>query len=135
MGDSRREILQRAAAFLIASVAASPALAGQALGTLEGSAGPDAGRHIRSYGEIEALDLRRATITILHIPLESPDKSFSMPVMRMVVHVTNSSRLAGLEVGDWVRFEAIRRKNAEMLVTNIKKIRLEGSRRDRFEIY
>jgi Cu/Ag efflux protein CusF len=136
MGNSRREILQRTAAFLIASVAASPVLAGEGLPQrIAGiAARPNPGRNVQSYGEIESIDAPHATITILHVPLENPDKSFSMPVMRMVFHVADRSKLVGLKRGDWVSFEAVRVSNAEMVVTNINKIRLEGSRRE-YELY
>jgi Cu/Ag efflux protein CusF len=123
-------------ALLLASAAASPALALDRNSLIEQldrtHTEIDPRRHVNSYGEIESIDVDQGTVTLQHVPLESPDKSIWMPVMRMVFHVTNRRKLNGLKPGDWVTFEAVRMRNA-LMVTNIRKFPLEGSRSTWYE--
>jgi Cu/Ag efflux protein CusF len=80
------------------------------------------GGHVHARGQVQAIDIGPATVTILSEEMESPDKSIWMPAMRMVFHVTNRRMLEGLRPGDKVEFEAARLRNAVM-ITKIRKVR------------
>jgi Cu/Ag efflux protein CusF len=56
-----------------------------------------------------------------------------MPVMTMVFPVAGKHKLNGLTAGDWVAFEAVRLRKT-LVVTSIRKIRLEGSRNDLLQL-
>ena len=87
----------------------------------------DAKRHVRSYGEIVSIDTAQRELTLQHVPIASPDKLIRMPVMIMIFRVTSKNKLNSVKVGDWVSFEAVRIKKA-LVVTNLRKVGLEGSR-------
>lgn len=78
--------------------------------------------HVHARGQVQAIDIDAAAVTVLSDEIESPDKSIWMPAMRMVFHVTNRRLLKGLRPGDAVEFEAARLRNAVM-ITNIRKVR------------
>jgi len=78
--------------------------------------------HVHARGQVQAIDVDAAAVTVLSDEIESPDKSIWMPAMRMVFHVTNRRMLKGLRPGDAVEFEAARLRNAVM-ITNIRKVR------------
>jgi Cu/Ag efflux protein CusF len=135
--SSKRRILKIAGVLLVGSIALSAASAMepndwlQRLDRTHARIAPQ--RHVQSYGEIVSIDLSRRGITLQHVPLESPDKSVWMPVMTMVFPVAGKHKLNGLTPGDWVAFEAVRLRKT-LVVTSIRKIRLEGSRNDLLQL-
>ena len=131
MRTSKGQISKIAGALLLASAAASPASTAERSNWLQQldrtHARIDLKRHVQSYGEIISIDISKGTVTLQHVPLETPDKYVWMPVMSMVFQATGRNKLKGLQVGDWVAFEAVRLRKT-LMVTNIKKFPLEGFR-------
>jgi Cu/Ag efflux protein CusF len=135
--SSKRRILKIAGVLLVGSITLSAASAVepndwlQRLDRTHDRIAPQ--RHVRSYGEIVSIDISRRAITLQHVPLESPDRSVWMPVMTMVFPVAGKHKLNGLTAGDWVTFEAARLRRT-LVMTSIRKIRLEGSRNDLLQL-
>lgn len=76
--------------------------------------------HVHARGQVEAVDPRGVSVTIVTEQMASADRTIWMPAMKMVFHVTNRAMLKGVRPGDRVEFEAARLRNAVM-ITSIRK--------------
>ena len=71
-----------------------------------------------SIGRIQKLDIERATVILKHGPIAG----LGMPDMTMIFRVSNPRQLAGLNVGDQVRFE-VRSARGAMVISEIDRAR------------
>ncbi|WP_304589964.1 copper-binding protein [Burkholderia anthina] len=69
-------------------------------------------------GEIRKIDKAAGALTVKHGPI----KRFDMPGMTMVLHVSDSSRIDQLQVGDKVRFR-VEKEGEKFLAMEIEPIR------------
>lgn len=67
------------------------------------TSGPSAAKHGQGSGVIEALDPKGGTLTIQHGPIPG----VGWPAMTMTFKATPATLLAGLRVGEAIRFECI----------------------------
>lgn len=80
------------------------------------AAGASAPTSPLAEGEVRRIDRQQQTLTLRHGHIASLD----MPPMTMVFRIADAQLLAGLSVGDQVRF-AVRQVDAALVVTAIEK--------------
>jgi Cu/Ag efflux protein CusF len=87
---------------------------------IQASQGLPIKRHVRSQGDVAAVDPGAGTISVFHPEMQSADGSIWMPAMHMVFHVTTRNLLKGLSPGDHIHFTVGRHRGAVM-ITQINK--------------